>query len=75
AYKRGHEVLRDVGLEAHSGEVIALVGANGAGKTTLASILSGLRRPSKGIIRLTGRRRSARALRKASYFVMQDADY
>lgn len=75
AYKRGHEVLRDMSLEAQSGEVIALVGANGAGKTTLASVLSGLRRPSKGVICLNGRRMSARALRKASYFVMQDVDY
>lgn len=75
AYKRGHEVLRDVSLQAHGGEVIALVGANGVGKTTLASILCGLRQPTKGAIRFNGKRMTARMLRKASYFVMQDADY
>ena len=54
AYKRGHEVLRDVGLEAHSGEVIALVGANGAGKTTLLRLLLGLVKPDRGSISPAG---------------------
>lgn len=44
--------VKDITLEIHSGEKIALVGANGAGKTTLAKILCGLYTPQKGQVYL-----------------------
>lgn len=44
--------IKDITLEIHSGEKVALVGANGAGKTTLAKILCGLYTPQKGKIYL-----------------------
>jgi len=54
AYERDDRtVLRDIGLELHRGETVALVGANGAGKTTLLRLLAGLIDPSRG--RVTGR--------------------
>jgi len=34
-------VVRDVGLEVKTGEIVGLLGPNGAGKTTLLSILGG----------------------------------
>ena len=51
---RSTEALRDVDLELHAGEVVALLGANGAGKTTAISVVLGLRRPDSGIARLFG---------------------
>ncbi|MEV8389959.1 MULTISPECIES: heme ABC transporter ATP-binding protein [unclassified Streptomyces] len=49
------EVLRDVGLDARAGEVLALVGPNGAGKSTLLAALAADLRPDRGEIRIAGR--------------------
>jgi len=43
-------VLRDVDLELHAGDVIALFGRNGAGKTTLLRALAGLLEPTAGTV-------------------------
>jgi branched-chain amino acid transport system ATP-binding protein len=43
-------VLWDVGIEVHTGEIVAVVGANGAGKSTLLSTITGLLRPRSGRI-------------------------
>ncbi|MEV0590655.1 heme ABC exporter ATP-binding protein CcmA [Nonomuraea cavernae] len=43
-------VLRDVGLVAAAGEVVAVLGENGAGKSTLLRCLAGLRPPLRGLI-------------------------
>ena len=50
----GVEVLRDVDLELHRGEIHALLGENGAGKSTFAKILAGVHRPTRGSIALNG---------------------
>ena len=47
---RGHQVLEDVDLQLHRGEIITLIGPNGAGKTSLVRILLGLLKASSGNI-------------------------
>ena len=48
-------VLRDIELDVHAGEVVALVGDNGAGKSTLIKILAGVHQPTAGTISFDGR--------------------
>lgn len=50
----GAVVLDSISLEAKQGEFLGIVGTNGAGKTVLANILTGVRRPDKGTVRLEG---------------------
>ncbi len=44
--------LKDVSIEVHQGEVVALIGANGAGKSTTLRTISGLLRSKTGSITL-----------------------
>lgn len=48
------EVLHDVSIEVHAGEIVTLVGANGAGKTTLLRAISGVQPVSGGRIVFEG---------------------
>jgi branched-chain amino acid transport system ATP-binding protein len=43
-----------VSFVVHPGEVVGLIGPNGAGKTTLFDVISGVRAPRRGHIRLAG---------------------
>ena len=47
--------VRDVSLEVHDGEIVALIGANGAGKTTTLHAIVGLHGDRSGTIELEGR--------------------
>ncbi|MBX7549398.1 ATP-binding cassette domain-containing protein [Streptomyces sp. NPDC055966] len=49
------EVLRDIELEIHAGQVLALLGDNGAGKSTLVKVISGVAPADKGSIEWEGR--------------------
>ncbi|HSO96690.1 MAG TPA: ATP-binding protein [Acidimicrobiia bacterium] len=49
-----NQVLFDVNLEVHEGEMLALLGTNGAGKSTLLRAVSGLDHPHRGVIRIFG---------------------
>jgi ATP-binding cassette, subfamily B, bacterial len=48
------QVLRDINLEVHPGETIALVGRSGSGKTTLCNLIARFFDPTMGTIALDG---------------------
>ncbi len=47
-------VVRDLDLEVHRGEMVALLGVNGAGKTTTVRALSGQIKPTSGEVHFRG---------------------
>ena len=49
------DVLKDVNVELHPGQTLAIVGESGSGKSTLARVITGLLPPSKGSITFDGR--------------------
>ena len=50
----GNQVLSDINLTLHAGEVLGLCGENGAGKSTTLKLLSGLKKPYRGDITVSG---------------------
>ena len=48
-------VLKDVNLDIHAGEMVAIVGQSGSGKSTLMNILGCLDRPTVGSYQVAGR--------------------
>lgn len=49
-------VLRGIDFDLRVGEVHALVGENGAGKSTFVKIISGIHRPSEGVLSIDGQK-------------------
>ncbi|MFW9924610.1 MAG: energy-coupling factor ABC transporter ATP-binding protein [Candidatus Thorarchaeota archaeon] len=50
SYIPDFQILNDLSLDLHEGEIVALIGKNGAGKTTLAKLLIGMLKPQSGEI-------------------------
>lgn len=48
------DVLHEISLKVHEGEVLCLLGDNGAGKSTLIKTLAGVHKPTRGRIFMDG---------------------
>ena len=48
------EIIKNISLELHEGEIVSLLGVSGGGKTTLFNIIAGLSMPDKGEVYLDG---------------------
>lgn len=59
-------LCRDLDLELHHGERLAILGRNGAGKSTLLATLAGLREPQAGRVELAGQSYTALTAREAA---------
>lgn len=46
--------IKGISFEVNEGEIVTLIGANGAGKTTILQTISGLLKPSEGMISFEG---------------------
>lgn len=57
----GVVAVDDVSFEVGAGEIVGLIGPNGAGKTTVINLLTGLLRPTSGLIEFDGQRLSGLA--------------
>jgi len=64
SYVPGVPVLKEISLQAHPGERVALVGPTGAGKTTIVNLLSRFYDLGSGTIRIDGR--DIRSISRAS---------
>lgn len=48
------DALKNINIEFHHGDRVALIGHNGAGKSTLLKVLAGIYEPTSGVVETTG---------------------
>ena len=60
--------VREVDLEVNKGEIVGLLGPNGAGKTTTFYMITGMIKPSEGVIYLDGMNITRKAMYQRSRF-------
>lgn len=58
---RGKNLVSNINLHIHKGEIYGFLGQNGAGKTTIMKMLTGITNPSNGEIELFGQRLTERS--------------
>ncbi len=74
-YGNGPDVLHDITIDAHPGQIIALLGATGSGKSTILHLLPRFYDPTSGRILIDGldiREVAQTSLRRNAGLVLQD---
>ncbi len=51
----GLSALKDINMELNRGEIVGVIGPNGAGKTTLFNVITGVYKPTKGMVFIDGK--------------------
>ena len=51
----GKPLIKEINIQLNKGEILTLIGPNGAGKTTVFNLLTGVYKPTEGIITLDGK--------------------
>lgn len=75
AYKEGKPILKNISIQAHPGQTLALVGHTGSGKSSIMNLLYRFYDPQEGEIRIDGqniRHFSRESLRSHMGIVLQD---
>lgn len=73
-YRKQPSVVDIPALTVSSNDITGIIGHNGAGKSTFSKLLSGLLKPTTGIITLNQKQMTAKELIKESFVVMQDVN-
>jgi energy-coupling factor transport system ATP-binding protein len=53
--KQSVDVVKDLSLTVHKGEIYSIVGGNGTGKTTSLNLISGINKPYRGKVYIKGK--------------------
>ncbi len=70
--------LKNISLNIHRGEFVAIIGQNGSGKTTLVKHFLGLLEPTEGVVRVEGEDVSdltVGSIAKSVSLILQNPDY
>ena len=78
AYRIDDEVVvavRGIDLDVYPGEIVCIVGTSGSGKSTLLYMLAGIERPTKGQIRIAGKRTEALSENDLVHFRLKNVGF
>lgn len=53
--KRGEDIIKSLDMSVYRGEIYCIVGGNGTGKTTTLSLINGINKPYRGIIKINNK--------------------